>query len=92
MKYELKEKWKKMKKQRGNGVDFEPITAGRMFMTSRARHYDLADHPITRITNQMGNLNDVVWGGLWGVGVRTPDGVWGWLGRKRRELEARVES
>ena len=58
-----------------------------MFATLKARRYEPAGQPITRITNQLGNLNDVIWKEL-GLGVRTPGGVWGWLGRKRRELKS----
>ena len=57
-----------------------------MFMILKARHYEPAGKPITRITNQLGNINDAIWKEL-GLGVRTPEGVWDWLGRKRRELK-----
>ena len=56
-----------------------------MFSTLMARHYEPAGQPITRITNQLGDLNSIIWKEL-GIGVRTPEGVWDWMGRKRREL------
>ena len=59
-----------------------------MFMILKDRHYEPAGRPITRITNQLGNLDDVIWKEL-GLGVRTPEGVRDWLVRKRRELKNR---
>ena len=53
--------------------------------TLRARHYEPAGVTIARITGQLRDLNNIIWRDL-GLGIRTPDGVWDWLGRKRREL------
>ena len=64
--------------------DFEPIATEWMFSTLRSRHYEPAGQPITRITNQLRDLNGIIRKEL-GLGVRTPDGVWDWLGRTRRE-------
>ena len=86
LQYKLKAKVEDNEEAIKNGVEFEPITAERMFATLKARHYEPAGKPITRITKQLGNLNDVIWKAL-GSGVRTPDGFWDWLGGKRRELE-----
>ena len=58
-----------------------------MFSTLRARHYEPAGKPITRISGKLNDLNNITWEEL-GLGIRTPDGVWDWLGRKRGELES----
>ena len=86
MKNKLKAKVEENEEAMNNGAEFEPITAEWAFAILKARHYEPAGQPITRITNQLGNLNDVIWNEL-GLGVRTPEGVWDWLGRKRREME-----
>ena len=56
-----------------------------MFETFKARHYEPAEKAISRITKQL-NTSDTVIGEALGIGVRTPDGVWDWIGRKRSEL------
>jgi len=55
-----------------------------VFATLKARRYEPAGKPVTRIANQLGNLDDVIWKEL-GLGVATPEGVWDWLGRKKEE-------
>ena len=85
LKYKLRAKVAENEESIKNGVEFGPITAEWAFVTLKARHYEPAGQPITRITNQLGNLNDVIWKEL-GLCVRTPEGVWDWLGRKRREM------
>ena len=64
-----------------NGVEFGPITSEWALSILKTRNYEPAGQPITRITNQLCNLNGVIWKEL-GLGVRTPEGVWDWLGRK----------
>ena len=83
MKYKLKAKVEENEEAVNSGVEFEPITAEWMFIILKARHYEPAGQPITRIANQLNNLNDVIWKEL-GPAVRTPEGFWDWLGRKRR--------
>ena len=61
LKYKLKAKVEENEEAIKNGVDFEPITTEWMFMTLKARHYEPAEQPITRITNHLNNLNDVIW-------------------------------
>ena len=85
MKYKLKAKVEENKESIQHGIDFESITAEWMFSTLKARHYEPAGQPITRITGQLSDLNTAIWKEL-GLGVRTPEGVCDWLGRKRREL------
>ena len=68
----------------GNGGDFEPIATEWMFSSLRDRHYEPAGKPITRITGQLDDLNNIIWKEL-GLGIRTPEGVRDWLGSTRRE-------
>jgi len=70
-----------------NGINFGPITTEWMFSTLKDRHYEPAGQPITRLTGQLNDLNNAIWKEL-GLGVRTPEGVCHWLGRKRRELKS----
>ena len=86
-KYKLKAQVAENEEALKNGGEFGPITTEWMFATLKARHYEPAGKPITRITNQLGNLNGAIWKEL-GLGIRTPEGVWGWLGGKRRELKS----
>ena len=39
-----------------------------------------------RIAKQLNDLETTIYRELW-VGVRNPEGVWGWLGQTRRELK-----
>ena len=58
-----------------------------MFSTLESKRCAPSGRPITRITNQLNDLNRVIWKEL-GIGIRTPEGVWDWIGRKRRELKS----
>ena len=84
LKYKLKAKVAENEEAIKNGIEFGPITNEWVFPTLRAGHYEPAGKPVTRITNQLGNLNTVIWKEL-GLGVRTPEGVWGWLVRRGEE-------
>ena len=57
-----------------------------MFSTLNVKRREPSGQPITRITTQLNVLNTIIWKEL-EKGVRTPEGAWGWIGRKRRELE-----
>ena len=41
--------------------------------------------PIVRIIMQLGDIAEVIYREL-ELGVRNPEGVWDWIGKKRREL------
>ena len=73
----------------GSSPSFEPITTERMFSTLKVKRREPSGQPITKITTQLDELDIIIWKEL-GKGVRTPEGVRGWVGRKRRELEAWV--
>ena len=60
LKYKLKAKVEENEEAAKTGSEFEPITAEWMFSTLGARHCEPAGQPITRITNQLGNLNTVM--------------------------------
>ena len=64
-----------------NRVVCEPIDIEWTFETFKARHYEPAGRPISRITKQL-NTSDTVIEMEPGIWVRTPDGVWDWLGQK----------
>ena len=81
MKYKLKAKIEVNEETIRRWDDSEPIAAEWMFSTLRARHYEPAGQPITRITGQLNDLNNIIWKEL-GLGIRTPGGVCDWLGRK----------
>ena len=83
--YKLKAAVEENEEEIRNGSEFESITAEWTFSTLKARRYEPAGHPITRITGRLDDLNTVSWKEL-GLWVRTPEGVWGRLGRRRREL------
>ena len=85
LKYTTRSKVGENEEALNNGVVSEPITSDRMFNILKARHPEPAGHPVMRIANQLNNLNGSIWNEL-GVGVRTPGGVWDWLGRNGREL------
>ena len=87
MEYKLRAKIEQNEEEIKTWGDFEPIAAGWMFPTLKAKRYEPSVQPITRITNQLNDLNRVIWKEL-GLGIRTPDGVWDWIGRKRGELES----
>ena len=70
-----------------NMVVSEPIDMERASETFKARRYEPDGQPISRIAKQL-NMPDTVIGEELGIGVRTPEGVWGWLGRKRSELRS----
>ena len=55
----------------------------------KAIHQEPEGEPIDRIAKQLNALNalDTVIESELGVGVRTPGGVWDWLGGKRSELK-----
>ena len=67
------------------GASFGPVTADRSFSTLKARRYEPAGKPITRITGQLGDLNTVIWKEI-GLGVRTPECAWGWLGGEKDRI------
>ena len=46
-----------------------------------------AGSPIVRLTKQLRGLGAIIYREL-GVWVRTPEGVWDWPGKKRRELKS----
>ena len=45
--------------------------------------------PTGRIAGQLGGIGEVIYREL-GTGVRNPEGVWGWVGKKRIGLKALV--
>ena len=60
LEYKLKVKVEENEEAVNNGVYFEPITSEWAFAILKTRHYEPAGQPITRITNQLGNLNGVI--------------------------------
>ena len=74
MKYKLKAKVGENEEAIKNGNEFEPITTEWMFSALNARRYEPAGKPITRITNQLSELNTAIWKEL-ALGIRTPEGV-----------------
>ena len=68
-----------------NRVVSEPIEIEWAFKTFKARHYEPSGKPISRIAKQL-NTSGTVIGKELGIGVRTPEGGWGWIGRERSEL------
>ena len=85
MKYKLKPNVEPNGEEVRNVGDFEPISTEWLFSTLRDRRYEPDGRPITRITGQLGGLNNIIWKELWS-GRRTPECVWDWLGRERAEL------
>ena len=69
-----------------NGVEFEHIEYEWAFGVFNSRYQEPAGAPITRIDKQLNELGTVIYIEL-GVGARKPEGGWGWLGGKRRELK-----
>ena len=84
LKYKSKSKIEENEEAIRQEKDFEPVTTEWMFSTLRAKHYEPAGQPITRITKQLRYLNSIIWKEL-GLGVGTPDGFWDWLGGKKGE-------
>ena len=74
MEYKLRAKIEQNEEEIKTWGDFEPIAAGWMFPTLKAKRYEPSVQPITRITNQLNDLNRVIWKELW-LGIRTPEGV-----------------
>ena len=85
LKYKLRAKIEQNEEAIKNGSEFEPIAAEWMFATLKSKHYAPSGQPIARITNQLIELGKVIRKEL-GIGIRTPEGVWDWIGRKRGEL------
>ena len=57
-----------------------------MFKILKDRHQEPAGRPISRVAKQL-NAPDTVIESELGIGVRTPGGVWDWLGWERSELK-----
>ena len=87
MKYKLRAKIEQNGEAIKNGGEFEPIATDWMFRTSKSNHDEPPGQPITRIANRLNDLNRVIWTEL-GIGIRTPEGVCGWIGGERRESES----
>ena len=87
MKYKLRAKIEQNEEAIKNGSEFEPVATEWMFPTLKSKRYEPSGQPIARIANQLGDLNKVIWREL-GIGIRTPEGAWDWIGRKRRELKS----
>ena len=87
MKYKLRAEIEQNEEAIKNGGEFEPIATEWLFSTLKSKHYEPSGQPITRIANKLNDLNRVVWKEL-GIGIGAPEGLWDWIGRKRRELES----
>ena len=60
LEYKLKAKVEENEEAENNGVEFETTTAEWALSILKTRHYEPAGQPITRITNQLSNLNGVI--------------------------------
>ena len=87
LEYKLRAKIEQNEEEVKNGSDFGPMATDWMFSTLHAKHYEPSGRAIARVTTQLNELNKVIWEEL-GIGVRTPEGAWDWIGRKRRELQS----
>ena len=86
MRYKLRNKVEQNEEAVKNGIVFEPIITEWMFPTQKAKRHEPSGKPCAGITNQLKELVVVIWKEL-EAGVRTPEGVWDWIGRGRRELD-----
>ena len=85
--YKLRDKVEQNEEEIKNGIVYEPITTEWMFSALKVKHREPSGKPITRITNQLEELNVIIWNEL-EKGVKTPEGVCDWVGRKKkRELK-----
>ena len=72
----------------GGGGLYEPIDYVWMFRILRAKYQEPGGVPIFRITQQLSESKGIILREL-GIGVRKPDGAWGRLGKKRRDIKDR---
>ena len=83
LEHKLRSKVKDNEEAIKNGVEFEPIEYEWAFGVFKSRYQEPVGAPITRITKQLNELETSLYSEL-GLGVRTPEGVWEWLGGKKR--------
>ena len=69
------------------GASYEPIGYEWMFRILKSEYQEPDGAPIVRPARQLGEMGKAVTREL-EAGVRNPEGVWGWLGKKRRGLRS----
>ena len=69
-----------------NGVNCDPVNYDWVFNVLRGKYREPAGVPIVRIAGKLGGIEKVIYRELepW---VRNPEGVWGWIGKKRSDLK-----
>ena len=80
------------KKMDQNGLlakeeEFEPIVCDWMFGLLKGKFQDTPGEAIMRLMAQLENINQVIYKEL-EKGVQDPEGAWGWLSKKRDDLQS----
>ena len=89
MKYKLRAKIGQNEEEIKNASEFESIATEWMFPTLKSKRCEPPGQPITKIANQSTDSNRVIWKEL-EIGIRTPEGVWDWIGGVEENWEVWV--